>query len=84
MPRKKPGLTLDEHRHHGAELKRAREAVLRAYVAASAAYPLSSPAVVALRKALDAVGDARNELDEVVCAEVPGDEAIWCYYGQGR
>lgn len=81
---KKSGFTLAQHDALGSHLKSARNSFVQGYVDLVNAYPAKTEAVIGLKKALDALDEARNKLDDLVCKEhhLNTDEAIFCYYGQ--
>ncbi len=77
---KKKGLTVDRHWVTGARLKTIRDAFQTLCLEVSHAYPLQSPQVRELERALDAIMEARSALDTAVCQEVPDEYTPRTYY----
>ena len=84
--KRKPGLTLEQHMELGAKLREVNNVLTKEYVSVSNAYPLNHKAVVAMKKAMISVGQARSLLDETVFKEhrsqvVLHEKALSAYYG---
>jgi hypothetical protein len=82
---KKQKLTLEQHREIGAALKRFRNDQLIGYsILIQNATPLNSPQSKAARKAVAALDQLRNVMDELVYKdyfEEIGDDFMKIYYG---
>lgn len=87
MPRRKKGLSLEEHQLLGFKLKLLREELADIYFQLQDAYGKSSNTCKQLDSARAKVDAVRCELDNLVCAENPSvnDQiVINCYYGTAR
>lgn len=78
-------LTREEHFELGAKLSDARSTILKGIVQVSHHYPLTHPALVALRKAENELSSAKSKLDDQICREHPTDVTVTrAYYSAKR
>lgn len=85
MSARKPAPTRREHVELGAALEVTRDALMSAVMLTSRSYPHASRPSRAASKALRAIDDLRNALDDVSAEELKGD--LWSptiYYGGNR
>jgi hypothetical protein len=74
--------TRREHVELGADLQNARRALLDAAVLTGNRYPKDSPQAKAAQKALAAIEELRNTLDNASAREIPGEDwSPTIYYG---
>lgn len=84
MPKRKPGLTLDEHRQAGAELKAMHQTLVKLIVQLGAAYPVTGPINRRVKKVQGALSELRCALDDQVFKDHPTRATTRVYYGQNR
>ncbi|MBN2512532.1 MAG: hypothetical protein JXB18_06300 [Sedimentisphaerales bacterium] len=77
--------SVEQHREHGRELKKARECLRLFALDASRSYGLNSEAFRLAMRAQEAIGLLTNAMDNLACREYPTepDDAVFnCYYGK--
>jgi hypothetical protein len=85
MGKRKPGLTLEEHKAIGAELKAMSERLAKLSVQVTTAYSVSSRhggySISGIHKAAKGVDSARCWLEECLFDDCPADADTSIYYG---
>lgn len=84
---KKPGFTLEQHKKHGSKINDCYACMVSITTELENAYPKTSPVNRLAKKALKAIEDFRNHIDNMVCDENPSTkdtDLTKIYYGGER